>query len=121
MVNLLEKSTSTHKVKNTEVSLSPSAILSEEYMQAKEKPSDPVPRSKNPSSASGQTIDICHSIQIKSGSLWQIIFNMRGGENVKLSLNKQGVHRILSTLISQAERANWSISVKAKWLNMKSS
>jgi len=91
--------------------------LSEEYKQAKDKPSDPVPELKV-SPKSVQTIDICHSIQIKQGSSWQIIFNMKGEKNVKLSLNKLGVHRILSTLITQANRANWCISVKAEWLNI---
>ena len=91
--------------------------MSEEYKQAKDKPSDPVPKLKV-SPKSVQTIDICHSIQIKQGSSWQIIFNMKGEKNVKLSLNKLGIHRILSTLITQANRANWCISVKAEWLNI---
>ena len=90
--------------------------MSEEYKQARDKPSDPIPASKNISPSTGNTIDMCHSIQIKQGLSWQIIFNVRGGKNVKLSLNKQGVHRVLSTLISQANKANWSISPKAKWL-----
>ena len=62
------------------------------------------------------TVQMCHSIEINQGSLWQIIFHMKDRTNVKLSVNRQGVHRILSTLLNQSNQANWAISLNAQWL-----
>lgn len=94
--------------------------MSEEFKQAKEKPSDPTPTSKGKQTTTNSKIEICHSIEIKYNSLWQITFQMKDRTNIKLSLNRQGVHRILSTLIIQANQANWSISIDAKWLEKES-
>tara|TARA_A100001011_G_C13976915_1_gene701653 strand:+ start:150 stop:581 length:432 start_codon:yes stop_codon:yes gene_type:complete len=117
LVKLLENSTEVHQVKNTEISLTPAAILSEEYNQAKEKPSDPTPKKKaDMDLVQNNTVQMCHSIEINQGSLWQIIFHMKDRTNVKLSVNRQGVHRILSTLLNQSNQANWAISLNAQWL-----
>lgn len=118
LIELLEKSTTKLDLNKTGISLSCSAILSEEFRQAKEKPSDPTPTSQNIHSKTSNKIDICHSIEIKLGSLWQIIFKMKDRRNVKLEVNRQGVHRILSTLIIQTNRANWEIPINSKWLNL---
>ncbi len=123
LIKLLEKSTPTHKIENTGIVLNQSATLAEEFMQAKNKPSDPSPELKKKSHTDNfqsTEVEVCHSIEIKQGKLWQITFLLKNNKNVKLSVNRKGIFRILSTLISQSKNADWCLQLNPEWLEKKS-